>query len=95
MTPRFSLTGHFDVPAGRADAIAAALPGRILFTRAEAGCLAFHETPDQEAPGCYKVAGLFESRAAFEAHQARTAASDRRRIGQGLPRAYETREITP
>ncbi|GKY87654.1 putative quinol monooxygenase [Sinisalibacter aestuarii] len=87
------LTGHIDVPEPRRAAIAAALPEHIRLTRAEPGCLAFEVRPDPAMPGRYTVAELFASRAAFEAHQARVAASDWGRISAGLPRSYTIDEV--
>ena len=40
------LTGYIDVPEGRREAIAAALPLHIELTRAEMGCVRFDVTPD-------------------------------------------------
>jgi quinol monooxygenase YgiN len=89
---RIRLTGHIDVPADRRDAIAAALPEHIRLSRAEPGCLSFEVTPDPAVPGRLAVAELFESRAAFEAHQGRVAASDWGRISDGIARTYEISE---
>lgn len=93
--PQIRLTGHIDVPADRVAAIAAALPGHVLLTRAEPGCISFEVTPDADVPGRYRVAELFESRAAYDAHQARTAASAWGRISLDLERSYEIREFAP
>ncbi len=37
MPPNILLTGHIDVPAGRLEAVRAALPRHIASTRAESG----------------------------------------------------------
>ncbi|PRY26286.1 quinol monooxygenase YgiN [Aliiruegeria haliotis] len=87
-----SLSGHIDIPADRLQEIAAALPEHIRLTRAEPGCVHFDVTPDADVPGRYIVSERFASRAAFEAHQARTRASDWGRISAGIPRHFEISE---
>ena len=89
------LTGHIDIPADRRDAVAAALPDHIRLTRAEPGCLSFDVTPDPDTPGRWQVAELFASRAAFDAHQARAAASAWAKVSAGIPRAYRIEEVAP
>lgn len=90
--PRIRLTGHIDVPRERRGAIAAALADHIRLTRAEPGCLSFEVTPDAGVPGRWLVAELFVDRAAFDAHQARTGASDWARVSAGIPRSYTIEE---
>lgn len=92
---RIRLTGHIDVPEDRRVSVAAALPHHVRLTRAEPGCLSFEVTPDPACPGRYRVAELFASRAAFEAHQARVAASDWGRISAGILRSYRVEEVLP
>jgi len=87
------LTGHIDVPDDRLAAVTAALPEHIRLTRAEAGCLAFEVMPVAGRPGRFVVHELFASRAAFEAHQARIAASDWGRVSAGIPRDYVIEEV--
>lgn len=85
---RVFLRGHITVPEDRLDQVRKALPLHIALTRAEAGCLLFevNENPDQ--PGRFDVSEVFESKAAFDAHQDRARNSDWFRITQGIPRNY-------
>ncbi len=83
------LTGVLHVPAGRLAAVMAALPAHVAASRAEPGCLAFTVTPDPADATRLRVAELFASKAAFEAHQRRAAASPWGRITRGLQRNYE------
>ncbi|MDA5556086.1 putative quinol monooxygenase [Shimia sp. MMG029] len=91
--PQIRLTGHIDVPTDRQSAVATALPAHIALTRAEPGCLAFDVTPDPNTEGRYQVAELFTDRAAFDAHQARAAASDWAKVTAGIPRHYQITEV--
>lgn len=59
----------------QADLVRAHLPEHIRLTRAEPGCLAFCVTQTDD-PLIWQVDETFASRAAFEAHQHRTAASE-------------------
>ena len=87
------LTGYIDVPEGRREAIAAALPLHIALTRAETGCLRFDVTPDADVQGRYNVTELFTDLASFEAHQNRVESSDWGEISSGIPRDYTIRDI--
>ena len=87
------LTGYIDVPVGRREAIAAALPLHIALTRAETGCLRFDVIPDADIEGRYNVSELFTDRASFEAHQDRIRSSDWGEISSGIPRDYTIRDI--
>lgn len=91
--PRIRLTGHIDVPAPDRAAVAAALPDHIRRTRSEPGCLAFEVTPDADVPGRWQVRERFENRAAFEAHQARVAASAWGRVARTAERHYTVEEV--
>ena len=86
------LTGYIDVPEGRREAIAAALPLHIELTRAETGCVRFDVTPDPKVAGRYNVSELFTDRESFDAHQARVKASAWGEISAGIPREYAIRE---
>lgn len=86
------LTGYIDVPEGRREAIAAALPLHIELTRAETGCVRFDVTPDPEVEGRYNVSELFTDRESFDAHQARVKASAWGEISAGIRREYSIRE---
>ncbi|KAA2317249.1 antibiotic biosynthesis monooxygenase [Pseudooceanicola sediminis] len=89
-TGQVRLTGTMSCPPGRCDAVRAALPAHIRLTRAEPGCLSFDVT--ETTPGTFGVAECFASRAAFDHHQARAAASEWAQITQGLPRDYRIEE---
>ena len=86
------LTGYIDVPEGRREAIAAALPVHIELTRAETGCVRFDVIPDPEVEGRYNVSELFTDRESFDAHQARVKASAWGEISAGIRREYSIRE---
>ena len=86
------LTGYIEVPEGRRDAIAAALPLHVELTRAETGCVQFDVTPDPEVEGRYNVSELFTDRESFDAHQARVKASAWGEISAGIRREYSIRE---
>lgn len=90
--PHIRLVGHIDVPADQAIYVAAALPIHIALTRAETGCLSFEVTPDPDTANRYRVAELFINRAAFDAHQLRTKASDWAQVTAGMPRTYKITE---
>ncbi len=83
-----------DVPAARLPAVRAALADHIALTRAEPGCLRFDVTEDLTHPDRFQVSELFASRAAFDAHQVRSAASPWADVTAGLPRRYEINEVT-
>ncbi len=91
---KIRLTGHIDVPPDRLDAVTRALGKHIRLTRAEAGCELFEVTPVPGVPGRFSVEELFRSRADFDAHQARVAASDWGRVSAGLVRNYRIEEIS-
>ena len=80
------LTGAMLCPPDRRDAVRAALPAHVALTRAEPGCLRFDVV--ETRPGRFDVDEVFADRAAFDAHQARGAASDWARVTEGLPRDY-------
>ncbi len=76
---------------GQAALVARLLPEHIRLTRAEPGCLAF-EVRQSENPLVWDVAEVFSDRAAFEAHQARTAASVWGEATKGIKREYVVSE---
>lgn len=67
--------------------VRAALPEHVRLTRAEPGCLRFDVTPTDD-PLVWAVSEEFTDPAAFEAHQARAAASEWARDTQGIVRDY-------
>jgi quinol monooxygenase YgiN len=73
--------------------VAMALPDHIRLTRAETGCVSFDVTPTQD-PLIWDVCEIFTDRAAFDAHQARSAASDWAAQTAGIRRAYTITEDT-
>ncbi|MFS4437561.1 putative quinol monooxygenase [Paracoccaceae bacterium GXU_MW_L88] len=83
-----TLTGTFD---GRADPelVRRLLPEHIALSRAEPGCIAFRVSEDPETPGLFHLFEEFESQADFEAHQARTKASEWGRATSEFPRDYD------
>ncbi|WP_270730591.1 putative quinol monooxygenase [Shimia sp. Alg240-R146] len=91
--PRISLTGHIDVPHDRLEAVTQALPTHIALTRAEPGCLSFDVIQDPQNPHRFHVSELFVTRAAFDAHQARTKASEWFAITKGIARSYQVKEL--
>lgn len=86
------LAGNLYVPPELRSRVAALLPDHIAATRAEPGCLLFQVVPDRCDPGRYLVAERFVSRAAFDAHQARSSISDWGRATAGLERQYQIAE---
>ncbi|MDO1581343.1 putative quinol monooxygenase [Rhizobium oryzicola] len=90
-TKRVYLDGHIDVPAERLEAVTAALPQHIALTRAEAGCLKFEVVPSETVAGRFLVSEVFTDQEAFDAHQARTKASEWFQVTAGIPRDYSIR----
>ena len=71
--------------------VARLLPEHIRLTRAEAGCISF-EVQQSADPLVWDVAEVFSDRAAFEAHQARAAASEWGQATRGIERRYAITE---
>ena len=71
--------------------VRAHLPEHTRLTRAEPGCVAFEVRPTED-PLVWALDEEFADRAAFEAHQARTGASDWARETAGITRDYRTWE---
>jgi quinol monooxygenase YgiN len=69
------------------------LPRHIDLTRAEQGCISFevHQTDD---PFVWQVDERFVDDVAFDAHQARVAASVWGRVTAGIERRYSKRGTT-
>ena len=61
--------------AAEAAIVSQYLPEHIRLTRAEPGCLSFEVTQSGD-PMIWRVAERFADRAAFDAHQTRTRATD-------------------
>ncbi len=94
MAGQIRLVGHMQVPPARWQAVLSALPAHIAATRAEPGCLRFEVTPERAA-GRLLVEEVFADRVAFEAHQARAAASPWGEATGDLKRYYQVTEIKP
>ena len=91
--PRIALSGRLLCASeAEADAVRAHLPEHVRLTRAEPGCLSFEVSPTED-PLIWRVEELFESRAAFDAHQARARASAWFAATAGIARDYEVREV--
>ncbi len=67
------------------------LDDHIELTRAEPGCLKFEVTEDPNDRNKFHVSEVFESEEAFEAHQARTKASEWGQISGPLERRFKKR----
>ncbi len=83
------LGGWIDVPPEDLDRLSPLLDEHIRLTRAEPGCLAFSVTPDPADPCRLNVTERFRDRAAFEAHQRRTATSPWGLATRHIERHYE------
>ena len=80
------LTGTLRCAPAEADTVRAALPRHLRLTRDEPGCMAFDVT--ETAPCVFSVSERFADRAAFEAHQVRTRASDWWRVTGHMTRDF-------
>lgn len=76
---------------GQAALVARLLPEHIRLSRAEQGCISF-EVRQSSDPLVWDVAEVFSDRAAFEAHQARAAASEWGQATRGIERRYAITE---
>lgn len=75
-----------------ADRVSHLLPDHLRRSRAEPGCLTFEVFRSHEDPTRFAVNEVFRDRAAFEAHQARAAASTWGKATRHLQRAYQVDE---
>ncbi|MFU8881453.1 MAG: putative quinol monooxygenase [Rhodobacterales bacterium] len=73
--------------------VAMALPAHIRLSSAEAGCIAF-EVKQTQDPLIWDLCETFTDRAAFDAHQARSAASGWAAQNAGIRRAYTITDNT-
>ncbi|PWK62789.1 quinol monooxygenase YgiN [Roseicyclus mahoneyensis] len=86
------LSGRVICPnAETAARLAGLLPDHIRLTRAEPGCLSFEVTQSDD-PLIWQVEERFADRAAFDAHQSRTAASGFAAATVGIMRDYKITE---
>jgi quinol monooxygenase YgiN len=74
-----------------AETVQKLLPAHIRLSRAEPGCLSFSVVQTAD-PLVWRLDETFRDRAAFEAHQARTRASDWYRATAHLKRDYQISE---
>ena len=89
MSGAVALRGWVEVPPRELAELSPLLDEHVRLTRAEPGCLAFEVTPGD---GRLDVAERFRDRAAFDAHQRRTAASAWGAATRHLPRHYRIEE---
>lgn len=75
-----------------ADIVRRQLPTHIALSRTEAGCLTFNVTPTED-PRVWRLVETFTDRAAFEAHQDRTRASDWFRATAHLARDFQVQDL--
>jgi quinol monooxygenase YgiN len=88
------LVGHLICrTAAEAELVARHLPDHIGQTRAEPGCVSFDVVPTDN-PLIWSVAEVFDSRAAFESHQARVVISEWGRATAHITRRYIVRDRT-
>ncbi len=84
--------GHLDVPPEHRESVADTLADHVALTRAEPGYLDFDRAPDPNVAGRYRVSEAFVDRAAFDAHQARGAASPWAAASAGATRHFTITE---
>lgn len=94
-TPMVALSGRL-ICADMAQMMLAMdlLPNHVRLSRAEPGCLRFDISQDSD-PLIWNLSELFIDRAAFQAHQDRTAASAWGRDSKDLARDFARREVDP
>ncbi|MCB1334194.1 MAG: antibiotic biosynthesis monooxygenase [Roseivivax sp.] len=85
-----ALSGTMTCPEDMVQSVRQALKAHIRLSRAEPGCLAFDVRETE--PGVFAVSERFETRAAFDAHQVRTRASNWFALTGHLPRSYTVTE---
>ncbi len=86
------LSGHILVASEDLAKVRDALPLHCELTKAEPGCLVFQVNEDPNQAGKFTVYEEFESRATFQRHQERVAASDWGRISRNVERFYTVEE---
>jgi quinol monooxygenase YgiN len=78
--------------AAEVDIVRRHLPTHITLSRAEPGCLTFNVDPTED-PLVWRLDESFTDRAAFDAHQVRTRASDWFRATAHLARDFHVQEF--
>ncbi|MBV1867877.1 MAG: antibiotic biosynthesis monooxygenase [Marinosulfonomonas sp.] len=89
MAGNIVITGNLTCTPGDLAMVSAALPEHIRLTMAEPGCISFVIVPAPEAPCRFEIAERFVSRAAFDAHSARTKASEWWKLTAHIPREIQ------
>lgn len=89
MTGNVELTGRITIPAAEHAEMVPLFEEHARLSRGEPGCLRFEVTPDPRNPELFRVSELFVDEAAFEAHGARTRASDWGRRSAHLVRKFD------
>lgn len=92
MAKKIYLEGYVDVPEHRLQEVLNGLDKHVHLTKRERGCLAFDVWQDDDLPTRLNVSESFRDRAAFEAHQERTKASEWYNLTIDLPRNYKIEE---
>lgn len=88
MARRVTLSGQLKCSKkAQAALVEAHLPDHIRLTLAEPGCISFEVRQSADLL-VWEVAEVFSDRAAFEAHQARAAASAWGQATKGIERKY-------
>ncbi len=93
--PKVKLSGFIIVPEGDLDVVLSELPNHIDLTRNEPGCISFQVRQSETDPHRFDVNETFESRAAFELHQARVRTSRWGAVTSNVARHYEIEEEQP
>ena len=75
----------------QAASVRAHIADHIRLTRAEPGCVSFSVVPTSD-PMVWQVDETFADRAAFDAHQRRTASSEWAQATQGIRRDFTLHE---
>ena len=89
MSEKVTLQGYVIAPKSDLSGVLQALPEHIRLTRAEPGCIVFRVEQDTTNPLRFSVYEEFESRAAFEAHQARIVGTNWEKASKNLTKFYE------
>lgn len=87
--PKVILKGFILVPDIDLMTIKEALPRHCELTRQEPGCLEFEVTPNRSNPNRFDVYEVFDSKAAFKAHQLRVQESHWGAVTTQVERHYE------
>lgn len=93
--PQIRLSGQLVCRDGDEAAIVLQhLPLHISLTRTEPGCVSF-EVQQTDDPLIWQVEERFIDKAAFDAHQARVAASEWGHVTLGIERRYSIEGLPP